>query len=105
MGVADELITWSTFFLLGWGLPFTLYLIAQAVTLVRLRGAARLWVAVPVPFMLWVLYVTLDAFAQKSNLWPIVMIFASPIALVYVLIVAAVAYFAGRARGREKASA
>ena len=101
MSVADELTTWSTFFLLGWGLPFTLYLIAQAVTLVRLRGAARFWVTVPVPFMLWVLYVTLDAFAQKSNLWPIVMIFASPAALAYVLIVAAVVW----ARGREKTSA
>jgi hypothetical protein len=94
--VVDEIAAWSWFFFAGWGLPFTLYLIAQTIALLRLRGQTRMWAAVPIPFMAVVLYVTLDAFAQQSNLWPIVMIFASPVALAYVLVVGLVAFFASR---------
>jgi hypothetical protein len=97
MTVGDEMSAWSTFFLAGWGLPFTLYVIAQIVAVVRLRGRARIWAAVPIPFMVLVLYVTLNAFAQKSNLWPITMIFASPVALAYVLLVGIVVFTRKRA--------
>ena len=93
MNVADEINAWSTFFLAGWGLPFTLYVVAQIVALVRLRGRARIWAAVPIPFMVLVLYVTWNAFAQESNLWPIVMIFASSVAFAYVLLVGIVVFF------------
>jgi hypothetical protein len=92
MTLGDE-SAWSTFFLAGWGLPFTLYVIAQTVAVVRLRGPARIWAAVPIPFMVLVLYVTLNAFVQQSNLWPIVMIFASPVALAYVVLVGIVVFF------------
>lgn len=94
--IANEITAWSWFFFAGWGLPFTLYVIAQAIALFRLRGQARIWAAAPIPFMAVVLYVTLDAFAQQSNLWPIVMIFASPVALAYVLVVGLVAFFVRR---------
>jgi hypothetical protein len=93
MTVAAEIGLWSMFFLAGWGLPFTLYVVAQLIAVVRLRGQARIWAAIPIPFMVWVLYVTLDAFAQNSNLWPIVMIFTSPVALAYVLLVGIVVFF------------
>ena len=35
MGAAD----WMTFFVLGWGLPFTAYVVAQVLALYRLRGS------------------------------------------------------------------
>ena len=102
----EEIVSWLQFWLWSWGLPFTLYVVAQVIALVRLRGAARIWVALPVPFMIWVLYYTFDALAQKANLWPIVLIFTSPVALAYVLAVATIAFFMARARQkREKASA
>jgi ABC-type transport system involved in cytochrome c biogenesis permease subunit len=96
MNVADEISAWSTFFFAGWGLTFTLYVIAQTVAIVRLSGQARVWAAVPIPFMALVLYVTLSAFAQQSNLWPIVMILTSPVALAYVLVVGVVVFFMRR---------
>jgi hypothetical protein len=55
--------------------------------------------------MVWVLYVTFDALAQEANLWPIVLILTSPVALAYVLTVLTAAYFVARARQkREKAT-
>ena len=93
MGAAD----WMTFFVLGWGLPFTAYVVAQALALYRLRGSMRWAVFVPVLPMLWVAYITADAWAAQSNIWPIVMIFASPVALVYVALVALVARLKSRA--------
>jgi hypothetical protein len=91
-----EIGLWSTFFLAGWGLPFTLYVIAQVIAVIRLRGQARIWAAVPIPFMVWVLYATLAAFGQNSNLWPIVMIVTSPVALAYVLLAGMVVFVMGK---------
>ena len=88
----------------GWGLPFTLYVIAQLLVVVQLKGPARMWAAASIPLMAWVLYVTLEGFAQQSNLWPIVMIFASPVALVYVLLVAVAASMRKRAKARSQNS-
>ena len=97
----EEIVSWLRFWLWSWGLPFTLYVVAQVVALVRLRGAARIWVTLPVPFMAWVLYYTFDALAQKANLWPIVLIFTGPVALAYVLAVAAIVFFMARARQKR----
>jgi hypothetical protein len=52
--------------------------------------------------MAWVAYATADAWAQQSNLWPILMIFASPLALIYVI---AVALFARLKRNKPAAPA
>jgi hypothetical protein len=98
---AEQIVSWLRFWLWSWGLPSTLYVVAQVVALVRLRGAARIWVALPVPFMAWVFYYTFDALAQKANLWPIVLIFTGPVALAYVLAVAAIVFFMARARQKR----
>jgi hypothetical protein len=97
----DDVIGWAWFFLLGWGLLFTLYVTAQVAALARLHGIARILAAVPIPFMLWVLYFTFDALAQKAHLWPIVLIFTSPIALAYVVIVATIAFIVRRVREKR----
>ena len=44
---------------------------------------------------------TFDALAQKANLWPIVLIFTGPVALAYVLAVAAIVFFMARARQKR----
>lgn len=92
MGAAD----WMAFFVLGWGLPFTAYVVAQVLALYRLRGNLRWVVFVPVLPMVWVAYVTAEAWAAQSNIWPIIMIFASPVAFVYVALVALVARLKSR---------
>ena len=100
MNAVDGISLWGRFFLAGWGLPFTLYVLAQALAVVRFKGRARMWAAAPIPLMAWVLYATLDAFAQQSNLWPVLMILTSPVALAYLVLLA----IAVSLRRRAKAS-
>lgn len=94
---AHDLADWA-FFLVSFGLPFTLYLVAQVIALLRLRGHARAWAALAMPFMAWVVWLTADAYRQQSNLWPIALIFLSPLALAYLGLVVLVAR--ARARGQ-----
>lgn len=94
---SHDLAGWATFFL-TFGLPFTLYVAAQAVALVRFRGASRAWAALAIPFMAWVVWLTIGAYRQQSNLWPIALIFLSPLALLYLGAIALVV----RARARER---
>lgn len=91
-----DLAGWAAF-LFTFGLPFLLYVAAQVVALVRLRGQARLWAALAIPFMGWVVWMTVDAYRQQANLWPLALIFLSPVALLYLGVVAMVAR--ARARG------
>jgi hypothetical protein len=73
--------------LIGW-------IILQPYALIALRGLWRLAAALPLVPMLAALSVTHEAFRNESSLWPIVLIFASPVALVWVgaCIIAARAY-------------
>ena len=87
---AHDLVGWLTF-LLTYGLPFTLYIAAQLFALVRLRGRSRTWSALPIPFMIWIVWVTVDAFHQHLNLWPLPLILLSPVALLYLGLVAMIA--------------
>jgi hypothetical protein len=67
------------------------YVIAQAVALLRTSGPWRVAAALPLAVMLPVFAHAAVAFAQQSNLWPLGMLLASPVALLYA---AAVATFA-----------
>ena len=82
--------SWITFFLGGWGTGFSAYVVLQSIALATLRK--RLWYAatVTVPLMLYVVFVTIDGYVQDSNMWPIVMILGSPLAIVYVVALATV---------------
>jgi hypothetical protein len=78
---------WAVFFLAGWGLPFTLYAIAQLVVPFRLRGRKRVWVCAPAPIMLWVLISAISSSRNPdANLWPIWLILLSPVALCILLL-------------------
>jgi len=89
-------VDWASFFIAGWGLPFSLYVAAQIAALAMLRGRMRWFAVVTVAPMAWVVYVTADAWAAQSDIWPILMIFSAPVALAYVVAVLIAARFMGR---------
>jgi hypothetical protein len=80
-----SLAEWLRFFFAGWGLVLTGYVALQALFIAILKGRARYWVAVPAPIMVLVLLFTYYAYVQESNLWPMILILATPMALLYVL--------------------
>jgi hypothetical protein len=63
------------------------YLPLQLYTLIRLQGMWRTVALVPILLMLPVFVVTANAYASESNLWPILLIFALPIATGYLVAV------------------
>jgi len=69
---------WLNFFLLGWGRWFTIYVVVQILAAAIVRGKLRLVVLSPAVVMAYVAVTTLRAYQHDSNLWPILMIFASP---------------------------
>ena len=80
-------IGWLTFLLAGWGSFFSAYVVVQAVTLLALRRPQWYFAAIALPIMVFVVAITLEAVRQASNLWPVFLIFASPLALLYLLAV------------------
>ncbi len=74
-------------FFLTWGLPFTAWVFVQFAAAVTLRARGRLLSLVPILPMVVVCALTASAYRQQSNLWPILLIFAGPVALIYVAVV------------------
>lgn len=68
-----------------WSIPA--YFVLQVVLLWRLRDGWRKAIAVPVIPMLAVVAYTIFAYLDGSNLFPLVLIFAAPIALIYLLVI------------------
>jgi hypothetical protein len=58
----------------------------------KLWGRSRLISLIPVAPMAVVCGLTISGYRQQSNLWPILLIFAGPVALVFVVVV----WFAAR---------
>jgi hypothetical protein len=71
--------------------PVALYLTVQILAGIKLRGVARLLAVLPLIPMVWIAVVTVGAYRQESNLWPILLIFASPMAALYIGVVWVVA--------------
>lgn len=67
------------------------YPLFQVYALWKLRGTARLLSALPLVFMLPIYAYTTLALSKGSNLWPLFAIFASPVALILVIVVMLVA--------------
>jgi hypothetical protein len=74
---------WALFFALMWS-PIA-YLVAQVVALRRFQGGWFMAALVPLAPMAVVLVYTLSAFLAGSNLFPLVLIFTSPIAFLYLM--------------------
>lgn len=79
-------------------LAVPLYVVLQAVALVR--PGSRAAAVVPLAVMVPVFAYTGLALAQGSNLWPLMLLFASPVAVLYL----AVVLLAGRRVGAPRTS-
>lgn len=70
------------------GLPLDLlwltipaYVVVQVVALMRSSGGSRMAAALPLFVMVPVFVYAAVGLVQESNLWPLLMLFASPVAL------------------------
>ena len=60
------------------------YVVLQVVALMRSSDGSRVAAVLPLFVMVPVFALTAVALVQESNLWPLLMLFASPVALLYV---------------------
>jgi len=72
------------------------YLVLQAVVIARCSGPSRWVAAAPLAVMVPIGVLTAVALAQQSNLWPLYLLFASPVALLYVAVVGVFQWASGR---------
>ena len=87
-------------FLFSWGLPFTLYLVLQIISLFRIQGIWRRLALLPIPIMAYVVYVSVVASKQGSNIWPLLLILVSPVAVLFLLFLLLLCGFARSASRR-----
>jgi hypothetical protein len=64
------------------------YVILQAIVLWRSAGVARILAGVPLLGMIPVFVYTVMGLINNSNLWPLLLLFSSPVALLYVSVAA-----------------
>ena len=64
------------------------YLVVQAVVLRRSSGRARLAAGAPLIVMVPVFALSIAGLILNKNLWPLFLLFTSPLALLYVCIAA-----------------
>lgn len=86
----------ALFFALVWS-PLA-YLVLQVVALRRFRGAWRVAALAPLVPMAVVLLYTVSAYRAGSNLFPLVLIFTSPVALLYLVGLVALHRYLGSPR-------
>ncbi len=72
------------------------YLILQFVVIWRSSGPSHWVAALPLVVMVPVFVLTGVFVAQESNLWPLLLLFASPVALLYVVVVGLFMWTAGK---------
>ncbi len=64
------------------------YVVVQVIALMRSSTGSRMVAALPLFVMVPVFIHAVVGLVQESNLWPLLMVFVSPIALLYVVMVA-----------------
>ena len=62
------------------------YFVAQCYTAVAWSGGWRIAAVVPLVGMIPITVLTFQGYRQQSNLWPILLLFASPLALLYLAV-------------------
>jgi len=85
----DEFINWVIGLSEGWSIPamfwsFPIYIVMQVVAWKKTRGLWRFAAFLPLIPMLAVLVITIIGFSEGSNLWPIMLLFTSPAAFIYM---------------------
>jgi hypothetical protein len=83
----DLVLGWVSFFLTGWGVPLSLYVVLQVGALLGTEGPWRISAAAPIPLMAVVSAHMAWAYLQESNLWPMTMLMTAPGAILAVLVV------------------
>jgi hypothetical protein len=83
-------------------LCFVFYLPTQLVAGLKLRGGWRVAGLVPLPLMAYALWITCVAYQQDSNLWPIVLLFVSPVVLAYLVVLLVLHRTIGRTTSANK---
>ena len=73
----------------SWSLPamfwsFPVYIFMQIGALIKTRGYWRFAAFVPIIPMTIIFIVTVEGLARSSNLWPIILLFGSPAAFLYM---------------------
>jgi len=66
--------------------PVVAYLVFQIRAFMKLRGGRRIFAAVPMLFMIPIFVISIEALFKGSNMWPIFLILASPIACLWLWI-------------------
>ena len=82
-----DITSWGTFFLGGWGTVFSAYVVIQVLALCTLRQRFLTASLLPLGAMVVVGLVTILAYRAQSNLWPILLVLTSPLALLAVAII------------------
>jgi hypothetical protein len=68
-------------------LPVVLYIVLQALVPERVSPEKRWLAFLPLPFMVAVFGFTAYWLVTESNLWPLIMIFTSPVACLILLLI------------------
>lgn len=100
-----DVSSWSVFFLGGWGTVFSAYVVIQALAIFTLRQRFLKATLIPLGVMLVVGLITIIAYRGQSNLWPVLLVLTSPIALLAVAIIEVVGLRAGAHPHREMLTA
>jgi len=82
-----DVTSWNAFFLGGWGTVFSAYVVIQALALCTLRQQFLKAALILLGVMLVVGLITIIGYRGQSNLWPILLVLTSPIALLAVAII------------------
>jgi len=80
-----EVLFGGLIILIGFGSALA-YIALQLYTGIRWRGGWRIVALLPLLLMIPVFVITALAYAQQSNLWPILLIFAAPLGTGYLVI-------------------
>jgi hypothetical protein len=92
---------WLRFFTLGWGLPFTVYVVLQVVAVLGVRGKYRVFVLFPALIGLSIIVWTIHSYRDGGNLWPLAMIYGGPVAAILVIALWVGAVVARRTENRS----
>jgi hypothetical protein len=66
------------------------YIAVQGIVLARSNRRSWMVAATPMLYMVPIFVITVQALAEESNVWPLLMLLASPVALVHAGIIAIV---------------
>ena len=81
-------------------LVIPLYVLVQVVILRQVRGLWRWAAAIPLVGMLPLFVLAAYEYSQQSELWPLMLILSSPIAIVWLLSIAGLFYWTTRRTGQ-----